>query len=33
MTDERERVTGYVDGVLTDAERAEIEAQPDSGKT
>ena len=27
MTDERERVTGYVDGVLTDAERAEIEAQ------
>ena len=26
MTDERERVTAYVDGVLTDAERAEVEA-------
>ena len=25
MTDERERVTAYVDGVLTDAERAEVE--------
>ena len=26
MTDERERVTAYVDGVLSDAERAEVEA-------